>query len=252
MHFRDPNQYTTNAGFVAELGAPLLDMLAPETGLRVLDLGCGEGALTQELVERGCQVIGVDSSPEQVAAARVRGIEAHVMDGQRLAFECEFDAVLSNAALHWMTAVDATIAGVWRALRPGGRFVAEKGGHGNVACIESALAKALEARSVDAAGANPWYFGHPDDYGRRLESAGFEVLFMALFRRPTPLPGDLKGWLETFGQSFLARLDEIDRTAYLNEVERDLEGELRAPDGTWIADYVRLRFLARKPLSAQL
>ena len=246
MYFRDPNRYVTNAGFVAKLGEPLLELLAPEPGLRVLDLGCGEGALTSELLTLGCEVVGVDSSAEQVEAARARGLEAQVVDGQKLEFEDEFDAVFSNAALHWMPEADAVVAGVWRALRPGGRFVAEKGGHGNVATIGAALVAGLERRGIDTEGANPWYFGHPDEYRRRLENQGFDVPFMAHFSRPTPLPGEMKAWLLTFAESYLSCLPASQREAYLDEVQGELGPQLQASDGTWIADYVRLRFLAHK------
>src|SRR4051812_24270218 len=123
-----PDAYLQHAGFVPALGAGVLELLDPQPGERILDLGCGEGSLTQELVARGAVVLGVDSSDAQVAAARARGLDARVMDGEALAFEHEFDAVFSNAALHWMRRPDAVVAGVARALRPGGRFVAELGG----------------------------------------------------------------------------------------------------------------------------
>src|SRR5512142_2028530 len=135
----DPERYARNARFVADLGMPVVELLAPKSGERILDLGCGDGALTEKLVAMGCTVVGVDGSAEQVAAARARGLDCHVMDGEQLTFNNEFDAVFSNAALHWMKRADAVIAGVWRALKPGGRFVAECGGHGNIKAIETAL-----------------------------------------------------------------------------------------------------------------
>ncbi|MGH7789991.1 MAG: class I SAM-dependent methyltransferase, partial [Candidatus Binatia bacterium] len=142
----DPERYARNARFVAELGAPVVELLAPRAGERVLDLGCGDGALTERLVALGCAVVGVDASPEQIAAARARGLDAHVVPGEGLAFAAEFDAVFSNAALHWMKNADVVIDGVWRALRPGGRFVGECGGAGCVAQIVAALAAALARR----------------------------------------------------------------------------------------------------------
>src|SRR5512138_2182814 len=135
----DPERYARNARFVSDLGAPVVELLAPRPGERILDLGCGDGALTEKLVALGCEVIGVDGSAEQVAGARRRGIDARVADGQALDFDGEFDAVFSNAALHWMKRADAVVDGVWRALRPGGRFVAECGGHGCVDEIATAL-----------------------------------------------------------------------------------------------------------------
>ncbi|HBZ68323.1 MAG TPA: SAM-dependent methyltransferase, partial [Deltaproteobacteria bacterium] len=176
----DPERYARNARFVSDLGQPVLELLAPQPGERVLDLGCGDGVLTEKLVALGCSVVGVDASRPQVSAARARGLDAHVMDGQALAFEREFDAVFSNAALHWMRDRDAVIRGVGRALRPGGRFVGEFGGHGCVAKIVAAIEATLARRGIDAARLNPWYFPTPDEYAARLAAGGFEVGFIAL------------------------------------------------------------------------
>ena len=141
----DPDAYARNARFVSDLGAPAVELLAPRAGERILDLGCGDGALTNKLVAMGCDVVGVDSSAPQVEAARRLGLDARVADGARLDFDAEFDAVFSNAAIHWMKRADDVIAGVWRALKPGGRFVAEFGGHGCVETIKRALTDALAA-----------------------------------------------------------------------------------------------------------
>src|SRR4051794_22589978 len=180
----DPVRYAEHARFVSDLGMPVVDLLAPKPGERILDLGCGDGVLTERLVAIGCRVIGVDGSPEQVEAARARGIEAYVADGQELRFDGEFDAVFSNAAMHWMKHADAVIAGVWRALVPGGRFVAELGGYGCVANIESALVAALDRRGIDGRAVHPWYFPTPEAYRRRLQAQGFTVPFIALIPRP--------------------------------------------------------------------
>src|SRR5579859_7306931 len=164
----DPGRYRENAGFVAVLGEPLLDLLAPKPGERILDLGCGDGALTRKIAAVA-RVVAVDASADQVQAARARGLDAHVMDGTRLGFEREFDAVFSNAALHWMRDPDAVIDGVWRALKPGGRFVAECGGAGNVAAVREALCRAVARRGVDGHAVSPWYFPSVDEYQGRLE-----------------------------------------------------------------------------------
>lgn len=242
-----PETYARNARFVSDLGAPLLDLLAPGAGERVLDLGCGDGALTEKLVERGCAVVALDASAEQVEGARARGLDARIGDGAALAFDAEFDAVFSNAALHWMLDPDAVIAGVWRALGPGGRFVGEMGGAGNVRLIVAALAAALDARGRDGRGAVPWYFPTPEEYRAKLEAAGFMVPYIELIPRPTPLPGEMADWLETFAENFLNQVPEADRATLLGEVSAALAPDLRDAEGGWSADYVRLRFRAEKP-----
>ncbi|MCC7156477.1 MAG: methyltransferase domain-containing protein [Bryobacterales bacterium] len=242
----DPDVYARNARFVSNLGAPVLRWLAPQPGERILDLGCGDGALTLRLLEAGCEVVAVDSSAPQVEAARKLGLDARVISGEELPFHEEFDAVFSNAVLHWIKRANEMIASVYRSLKPGGRFVAECGGYGCVNKIKSALVEALNRRSIAGEAAVPWYFPQPDDYAARLERAGFRVDRIELFPRPTPLPGDIIGWLETFGQAFVNALSPADRKDYLEEVRARLEPQLRDSTGTWIADYVRLRFAAVK------
>jgi trans-aconitate methyltransferase len=243
----DPARYERNARFVSDLGAPVVELLAARPGERILDLGCGDGALTERLVAMGCDVVGVDGSAAQAEGARRRGLDARVADGEALAFAAEFDAVFSNAALHWMRRADAVIDGVWRALRPGGRFVGEMGGHGCVQAIVDALVAALAARGVDAATVNPWYFPAVDDYRGRLERRGFRVDHAVLFPRPTPLPGDVGGWLETFAEPFAAPLPPAARPGFFADVQERLRPRLCDADGRWTADYVRLRFAATKP-----
>ena len=196
----DPRRYAANARFVPELGQPVLELLAPQPGERILDLGCGDGALTEKLSALGCIVTGVDASPEQIAAARARGFDARVVDGERLPFNNEFDAVFSNAALHWMKNADAVIAGVARALKPRGRFVGEMGGAGNIAHIAAALSGGLAKRGLRDE--LPWYFPTAEEYRAKLERGGFEVTAIALFARPTTLPGDIAAWFETFAGGF--------------------------------------------------
>ncbi len=247
----DPERYARNARFVSDLGAPVVELLAPRVGERVLDLGCGDGALSEKLVALGCRVIGVDASAPQVEGARARGLDARVCDGEALEFEGEFDAVFSNAALHWMRRPERVIDGVWRALVPGGRFVAEFGGEGCVAKIRAALAAAVARRGLDPAALSPWYFPADDTYRALLEARGFMLESIALFPRPTPLPGDLVGWLETFAESFTRALAPDDRPALLEEVRDALRPELCDAAGHWTADYVRLRFAARRPAVSQ-
>ena len=242
----NPEAYARNAGFVAQLGEPLIDLLAPQPGERVLDLGCGDGVLTEKLATAGCIVVGVDGSPEQIAAAQAKGLDARVADGHNLPFDNEFDAVFSNAALHWMREPDRVIAGVARALKPGGRFVGEMGGAGNIATVWAALVETLARRGIDATALNPWYFPSAEEYQARLEAAGFAVHSMNLFPRPTPLPGDISGWLETFGGAFLSLTDAAGRVQIIDELREALRPTLLTPEGVWVADYVRLRFSASR------
>jgi trans-aconitate methyltransferase len=242
----DPDRYARNARFVSDLGMPVVELLAPQPGERILDLGCGDGALTAKLVAMGCEVVGVDSSEPQIRGARALGLDAHVMDGHALTFNSEFDAVFSNAALHWMRRADEVIAGVHRALRPHGRFVAEMGGHRCVHKIRAALVEALSRRGLDGEGAVPWYFPTPEEYSQRLIKGGFTVKSIALIPRPTPLPGDVSGWLETFAENFLSKLAPAERPAFIAEVREVLRPQLCDADGKWIADYTRLRFAAHR------
>lgn len=243
----DPERYARNARFVADLGAPVVELLAPRSGERILDLGCGDGALTAKLAALGCQVVGVDASSAQVSAAGKLGVDARVADAEHLDFDNDFDAVFSNAAIHWMRRPDAVITGVHRALRLGGRFVAEMGGHGCVNTIKSALIDALDRRGIDGQAAVPWYFPTVEDYSARLTRAGFRITYIALIPRPTPLPGDVTAWLDTFAESFTSRLPADSRPAYIAEVREALRPKLCDAHGNWTADYIRLRFSASKP-----
>jgi trans-aconitate methyltransferase len=227
----------------------VLDLLQPLPGERILDLGCGDGALTQKLVATGADVVGVDSSADMVAAALQRGVDARVMDATKLSFAQEFDAVFSNAVLHWIKDdPDAAIASAYRALRRPGRFVGEMGGHGCVAAIHIALMVGVERRGIqNAASICPWYFPTVDDYAARLERAGFVAESVELIPRPTPLTAGMRGWLETFANPFCAVLRDDQRADYLDEVTELLKPVLCDEKGRWTADYMRLRFVARKP-----
>lgn len=242
------SRYAANAAFVPALGQPVLDLLQPRTGERILDLGCGDGVLTQKLAGTGAKVVGVDSSENMIAAARQRGLDARVMDATKLTFDQDFDAVFSNAALHWIKDdPDAAVASAYRALRHPGRFVGEMGGHGCVAAVNVALIVCLEKRGIkNAANFCPWYFPTVDDYTARLERAGFVAESVQLIPRPTPLPTGMRAWLETFANPFCAALPEQQRADYLDEATETLRPMLCDENGRWTADYMRLRFLARK------
>lgn len=237
--------YDAHARFVSDLGAGVLDWLAPKSGEHILDLGCGDGALTQRIVEAGAQARGVDMSPSLLEAARGRGLDVQQMDGHALTFEREFDAVFSNAALHWMTRPAEVVAGVAHALKGGGRFVAEFGGHGNVAAVVTAMRAVARARGGDEAIAGPWYYPTCAEYQALLETAGFTVDRIALIPRPTPLPTGMANWLLTFRKPFFEQFGEDGSAHVLEEVVTILKPSLCDDAGQWTADYVRLRVAAR-------
>ncbi len=245
----DPESYAKNAEFNVTLAGRVLELLSPRPGERVLDLGCGDGRLTAQLVAAGCEVVGVDSSSPMVEAACARGLDARLCDAQRLAFASEFDAVFSNAALHWMVEADTVLAGVRRALRAGGRFVGEFGGHGVLAGIRIALRAVLARRGLDATQLEPWFFPTAEEYADVLVRAGFDVEQIELVARPTPLATGLEGWLETFAGCLLGALPEAERVQARDEVLALAAPVLRDRSGRWTADYVRLRFAARLPLA---
>lgn len=240
----DPERYARHAGFVPELGRGVVTLLDPQPGERILDLGCGDGVLTRELAQAGARVVGVDASLAQVQAASAAGLSAFVGRAEALAFRKPFDAVFSNAALHWIKRPDALLEGVRAALGPGGRFVAELGALGNVASVRGELRAALERRGLDSDAADPWYFPAREEYAAKLAAHGFEVAQLLVFERPTPLPGDLREWLLTFGQAFLAAAPPGEREPLLAEVRERVRDRLQRKGGSWVVDYVRLRFRA--------
>ena len=234
--------YRANAAYVPALGAAVFELLNPKAGEHILDVGCGEGSLTEKIIAAGATVVGIDASAEMVAAAAARGIDARVIDAERLPFHGEFDAVFSNAALHWVRDHDAMLAGVHRALKTGGRFVAEFGGHGNIAAIQVAVRSVLANHGWDTNVHR--YYATPAEYSARLEAHGFTVQQIDLIPRPTLLPTGMRGWLETFERATLDRLPSDERERFLQEVEDLLREEVCDSYGNWTAHYVRLRFLA--------
>jgi trans-aconitate methyltransferase len=240
-------RYVKTAHFVPTLGMPVVELLAPMPGEQILDLGCGDGVLTEKIVAAGAAVVAVDAAADMVAAAKAKGLDARVVAGQELDFDAAFDAVFSNAALHWMRPPEKVLAGVYRALKPGGRFVAEMGGHNNTAAIIVALSAVLGRRGIDAHRLSPWYFPSAEAYGEKLEAAGFAIDEIRIVPRPTPLPAGLEAWLDTFAEDFLGGLPAADRAAARREVADLLRPVLMDEHGVWIADYVRLGFRAIRP-----
>lgn len=243
----DPQAYEDNAAFVHGLAGGVLEWLAPKPGESILDLGCGDGQLTQRIAATGARVMGVDASPEMVVAARARGIEADQANAESLPYaDGIFDAVFSNAALHWMRNQDAMLAQVRRVLKPGGRFVAEMGGHGNIAAIRVALMAVLAHHGYAGREDGVNYYPTPEAYTRHLESHGFHVHQMALIPRPTALAqSGMAGWLRTFRRGVLESLPEALRDAVVEETVALLAPALCDEDGNWTGDYVRLRFIAQ-------
>ena len=239
----DAQGYARNARFVSDLGMPVVELLAPVAGESVLDLGCGDGALTAKLAALGVDVVGIDQSPSMVAAARELGLKAIQADMHGFELDQRFDAVFSNAVMHWTRDIYAVVAAVKRHLKPGGRFVGEFGGFGNVAAIVVAMRAAIEQEGV-ADGGFRWYFPTAAEFRAVLERNGFEVTSAELIPRPTPLPTGMAGWLETFGKPFVAGLDESKQTAVIERAVKLLWNALRDQEGNWTADYVRLRFHA--------
>jgi trans-aconitate 2-methyltransferase len=238
--------YNASHSFVWKFGAALLELLEPKPGERILDLGCGTGALTAQIAAAGAEVVGIDGSPQMIDQARrsFPDLRFETGDARTFALDGKFDAVFSNAVLHWVKEPEQAVSRIRTALKPGGRFVAEFGGKGNTRQMVAAMhrqAAAFSVRDYDV----PWYYPGIAEYSNILERSGFEVTFATLFDRPTPLEGEdgLRKWFEMFGASLLDRLPPGDREACLTALEADLRPSLYR-DGTWVVDYRRLRVVA--------
>jgi SAM-dependent methyltransferase len=243
----DAKDYGQNATFVHELAGGVVGWLDAKTAESILDLGCGDGQLTLRIVSTGARVVGVDTSPEMLAAARSRGIDAHEGNAESLPFaDRSFDAVFSNAVLHWVRGQDAMMAEVRRVLKPGGRFVAEMAGHGNLAAVRVAFMTVLARHGHCDGEEGVNCYPTPSDYQRRLVRNSFQVERIELIPRPTPLPDSgMEGWLRTFRRGVLAEVSEALRDTVVQETAALLAPVLRDEEGNWTADYIRLRFIAR-------
>ena len=245
----DPQRYERDGGFVWRYGHDLVELLDPRPGDRVLDVGCGTGQLTARIAESGADVVGIDNSAEMVdtAGCNYPKLRFEVADVRDLPYRAEFDAVFSNAVLHWVLPPEAAVGAIRRALKPGGRFVAELGGKGNIAAIVEAVRWARRGNRGPQLG-DAFFFPIDAEYASMLESHGFDVQRADLFERPTPLDGGEDGlrlWLDTFAGGLLDGLSADDRSEVVDLVETRLRPRLHR-DGQWTADYVRLRVVARR------
>jgi len=244
------SRYRERAGYVAAHGAGVVDLLAPQPGEAILDVGCGDGTLTKSIADHGADVTGIDRSEDQVAAAQALGLKAHQGDVLELDALESYDAVFSSAVLHWVKDAEQAANNIFQALKPGGRFVGEFGGAGNVQRVSDAILLALGERGIDGMAAWPWYFPTDDEYRILLERCGFVVEDIKLFERPTPLPGGLGEWVEILAQPFLSLIPENQRPELLKAIEAHAQPWLCDEQGAWHVDYVRLRFVATRPEAA--
>ena len=249
------SDYATNAAFVPALGQAALALLDPRPGELILDIGCGDGTLTRKIMDAGARVIGLDASEEMVEAARAKGVDAFVADAQALDLAeqasrfGQFDAVFSNAALHWMLDPDAVASGVYAMLRPGSRFVGEMGGEGNIATLRGGIRDELVARGYPVPAEDPQWYPGVAEFSRLYACAGFAAIQAQLIPRATPLATGVAAWVKTFRSGWLdvAQVPREARDGVAAAIEQRLRPQLRLPDGSWFADYVRLRFTMRKP-----
>src|SRR3954453_10976792 len=201
----DAAEYAKVGAFVAQLGGAALDLLDPQPGERILDIGCGEGTLTRKIIDRGATVLGIDNSPEMIAAARAQGIDAVLMDVADMTFTSEFHAAFSNATLHWVLEKEQAARAIFRALKPGGRFAGEMGGEGNIARLQQLVDEEMILRGyVPPIEANNWY-ASPEEFAAIYEAAGFREVDARLIQRPTPIEHGIAAWVTTFRKGWLDR-----------------------------------------------
>ncbi|HCI46418.1 MAG TPA: SAM-dependent methyltransferase [Rhodospirillaceae bacterium] len=243
----DAAAYARNARFVSDLGIAALDLLAVKPGETIIDLGCGDGALTEKILDAGATVIGIDADQAMVDAAVDRGIDARLGDATDFELPEMVDAVFSNAVLHWVPKADDAIRQVKAHLKPGGRFVGEFGGHGNIAAVCTALRAVAIQWGLGPDCLPNWFFPTRDQYHDMLEDAGFMVREIAIFPRLTHVPAGIEAWLELMTAKTIAKLPVNERPQFVKEVAALLKPALQAYNGEWHIDYVRIQFEAIIP-----
>jgi trans-aconitate methyltransferase len=242
--------YDDKHSFVWKMAAGLLELLEAKAGERILDLGCGTGHLTEQIAASGAEVVGVDRSSDMIRQAKEEypALQFEVMDAREIAFAELFDAVFSNATLHWIKEPEKVIARIAAVLRPRGRFVAEFGGKGNVGALMTAVEQAWRKVGVSGPTPDPWYYPSIAEYAGLLEKHRLEVTYAILFDRPTPLEDGergLRNWLKMFGGSFLGQLSADQSETTVAAIEQEARSALWR-DSQWVMDYRRLRIIAKK------
>ena len=233
------------ASLMTGMGGPVLKLLDPKPGERILDMGCGLGLIAEELVKKGCDVVAIDVNFQAVEATRLRNVDARLMNAEAMTFKNEFDAVFSNASLHWMRHPNRAIDGVARALKKGGRFVGETGDRTNLKNIIAVVQTALERRGIEIENLHPWLFYTEESLTGLIEGHGMKVQSMETIDRPMVLPGTVGEWMSVYANNYLSSLHPKERNAFLEEL-MELARPTLYKDGKWYADYVRLRFHAVK------
>ncbi|MEN1969071.1 class I SAM-dependent methyltransferase [Lentibacillus sp. N15] len=241
----DASLYDKKHGFVSKYGNDVIDILEPNKGESILDLGCGTGDLAKTLHDLGVQVIGIDTSENMISQAQAKypSITFQVGNAIELPFDEKFDAVFSNATIHWIKTPEQALQSIYRSLKKGGRFVAEFGAKGNVNKITDSIEKQFAMLGLAYTREHfPWYFPSIGEYTTLMENAGFKVTYARHFERPTPLESSngLRNWIEMFGKSMFSGLDHKTIQKIIAGVEYDL-WDTMFQDSHWIADYERIQ-----------
>ncbi len=241
----NPTSYNKHTAFVSQLALPVVDLLEPKKGKKILDVGCGEGTLAVEIERRGAKVIGVDMSAEMIEQCQSKGIEAYVGSVTDLPYNEAFDSVFSNAMLHWVKDARSAVQNIAKVLKRGGRFVCEFGGEGNAYTLVSAMQEVFEKHPKFGEFDNPWYFPSVEEYTTLLESEGFKVEYMEIIPRPTPMD-DISNWLDIFANGVTKHLSQEQFEVFKKECREVLKERIYSQEEGWMLDYKRLRVRAVK------